>query len=173
MQNLELKAFYPHLKKAVERAEALDVYPEWTHRQVDTYYIVPDGKLKLRQVEGQTAELISYKRPAKASAKVSDYQLYSSQQGDELHDVLSHVLEVDVQVIKERTLYVWHNVRIHIDSVEQLGSFIEFEAVVGETDDFETSQKRISFLIDHFGIHPNDLLDVGYYELLKRSTLDA
>ncbi len=168
MKNLELKAYYKNHHSAVERAKALRLHREWTRNQVDTYYVVTHGKLKLRRVDGQPAELISYKRPEAAKAAVSDYRLFQTEYAQDLHQVLSHVHEVDVQVIKERTLYVWKNVRIHIDRVETLGDFIEFEAVMGEKDDIEVSKKRIYFLIEHFDIQPSDLVTVGYYELLKR-----
>ncbi len=167
VHNLELKARYKNLDQAVELAEALELSREWSRKQVDTYFVVPEGKLKLRQVEGRAAELISYKRPEKVNAKVSDYRLYHSSNGDVLAETLSHVLEVDLQVIKERTLFMWHNVRIHLDKVERLGHFIEFEVVMGETDDLETAHERIDFLMIHFGIQADHLVDVGYYELLK------
>jgi predicted adenylyl cyclase CyaB len=173
MQNLELKAHYEDDQQAVKRAQALNINREWTRTQVDTYYIVSDGKLKLRQVDGQQAELISYKRPEKANAKVSDYRLYHSKSGDVLHQVLSHVHEVDTQVVKQRTLYLWENVRIHIDRVESLGNFIEFEAVMSEQDDIKISQQRIDFLIEHFDIQPEHFIDTGYYELLKKDQLHA
>jgi len=36
-------------------------------------------------------------------------------------------------VSKRREIYLWHNVRIHLDAVTGLGSFVEFEAVLGRS----------------------------------------
>ena len=44
---------------------------------------------------------------------------------------LSETLGVDVVVEKRRHLLLWKTVRIHLDEVTGLGSFVELEAVAG------------------------------------------
>lgn len=167
MQNLELKARYHDLEKAAELAETLGATHEWTRQQIDIYFRVPAGKLKLRCVNGHDAELIAYQRPAVADAKVSDYIVHSEKNADSLERVLSHILPVEARIVKQRTLYLWNNVRIHLDHVEQLGVFIEFEAVLGKAEDVTASRQRIEFLSTHFAIQKKNLVTVGYFELLK------
>jgi adenylate cyclase class IV len=36
---------------------------------------------------------------------------------------------------QRREIYLYHNVRIHLDEVEDLGTFLEFEAVLGPNVD--------------------------------------
>ena len=48
---------------------------------------------------------------------------------EELKAALTATLGVKVVVCKERRLIVWEGVRIHLDRVAELGSFIEFEAL--------------------------------------------
>ena len=111
MQNLELKAKYPDLKKAKSTAEEIGAIFTWTQKQTDTYFNVASGKLKLRQDDGGSSELIGYTRPELSDARVSDYLLYSTSSPDVLKDVLSRTLDQLLVVIKNRTLYLWKNVR--------------------------------------------------------------
>jgi predicted adenylyl cyclase CyaB len=70
-------------------------------------------------------------------------------------------------VEKTRTLFLWRNVRIHLDEVADLGSFIELEAVLsGEHDDAE-GQQQLVFLQREFGIAPDDLIETSYLEMIR------
>ncbi len=167
MKNVELKAVIDDPEKVRRKAEELGASFKWTALQVDRYWTVPRGKLKLRQQEGAGAELIAYMRPDEAQAKVSEYVIYRSQDGDRLAETLSRVLVSDVVVRKRRTLYLWQNVRIHLDEVEGLGSFIEFEAVTAESD-LESAQEKVSQLISYFHITPAMMISGGYADLMKQ-----
>ena len=167
MQNLELKAAYDNLDRAFEIAEAIGAKRQWTKQQIDTYFIVPSGKLKLRKVPEQPAELIAYQRPDERSAKLSNYYIYRSLDGASLEHVLSRALAVDLDVKKERTLYLWENVRLHFDRVQELGNFIEFEAVL-KNSELKESREGLGFLQSQFEIQNEQLITVGYYELLKK-----
>jgi len=167
VKNLEIKARYSGLGNAVQILSALGVDEVWTHKQIDTYFKIPDGKLKLRQVDGDLAELIFYKRPKEQGAKISHYFLFQTDFGENLKNVLGPALHVDLVVEKTRTLYLWENVRIHLDKVVGLGDFIEFEAVLSETEELTESEKRIGFLRQKFRITDEHLIGDGYYELLE------
>ncbi|MBN1480524.1 class IV adenylate cyclase [candidate division KSB1 bacterium] len=173
MQNLELKAKYPHIERAFELAGTIGAQQHWTKKQIDSYFSVPNGKLKLRQVENENGELIAYIRPTDQNAKVSDYYIYKTATPTVLKKVLSHVLPFDIDVVKERTLYTWKNVRIHIDNVQGLGGFLEFEVVMNEEKDALSAQENLIFLQSHFQIQPSYLIDCGYYELLKGAVTHA
>ena len=170
MQNLEIKAWYTDFENAQRLSDAIGARKMWTKRQVDSYFVTKAGKLKLRQVENAPAELIAYQRPNAAAAALSDYFIYTSQNSDVLRQCLEHALGIDVNVVKTRTLYLWKNVRIHLDKVDGLGAFIEFEAVLDDHESPGTSQERIEFLLTHFQIQEHQLIDVGYYELLKEKS---
>ncbi len=54
----------------------MDARLEWTRRQVDTFFAVTDGWLKLREMDGAPAELISYRRPTDdAGPRPSEYDV--------------------------------------------------------------------------------------------------
>ncbi len=165
MKNLEIKAFFPDLKKAENITLAIGAKKIWEHVQRDTYFKVNKGKLKLRQVDGEPAELIFYDRPPIKDSKISSYSIYRTVKADELSAVLAKFLDIDLVVLKTRILYLWQNVRIHLDRVNNLGTFIEFEAALDGEKNVKASQDRMQFLINSFSIKQNDLLSKGYYEL--------
>lgn len=115
---------------AEEKAQVLGACWQWTRLQRDTYFRTNGGKLKLRQADGEEAELIAYHRPDNPEARLSDYQIYRRADADLLLPLLAATVTVDRVVEKTRILYLWKNIRIHLDRVAHLGSFIEFEAVL-------------------------------------------
>jgi adenylate cyclase, class 2 len=167
MRNLELKARYADLAAAAHIAEKLGAHLQWTKTQIDTYFSVPQGRLKLRQMEGESSQLIAYVRPQIADAKLSDYRIFYTDAADDLLTVLSRALKPDVRIVKKRTLYLWKKVRIHLDCVDGLGDFIEFEAVLDSDYHEPEAQDDIDFLKNLFKIAADDLCESGYYELAK------
>ncbi len=130
-RNLELKAVDPD--PAATRAAALAHGAEEAGvlRQRDTYFHAVQGRLKLREVEGATAELIAYARADREGPKVSTYRIVPVFDPEALSAALHDALGTRVVVEKERTLLLWRTVRIHLDRVAHLGSFLELEAVAG------------------------------------------
>ncbi len=62
MTNIELKAKYNDIEFALNVTQSLGATFHWQDEQIDTYYKVPMGRLKLRQCGRDSAELIAYKR---------------------------------------------------------------------------------------------------------------
>lgn len=71
-----------------------------------------------------------------------------------------------VQVRKTREVFKHGNTRIHLDDVERLGSFIEFEYVVDEESPVEDGKEVLESLKQHFGIREEDLIATSYSDLL-------
>ena len=121
-------------------------------RQVDTYFAVPRGRLKLRETAGpngdhRAAELIGYARPDVAGARWSAYHRVSVAPGDAstLKNALAATIDVRVVVSKVREVGLLDRTRVHLDRVEGLGCFVELETVVGPDEggagaDVELSQ---------------------------------
>lgn len=108
--------------------------------QVDTYFRVPCGRLKLREIESdgiRFAELIQYDRPDVAGARTSTYQRIDV--NPELKSALLAALGELVTVRKRRTVAIWQATRVHLDVVEGLGQFVELETVL---DAAEGSKER-------------------------------
>ncbi len=167
-RNLELKARCGDLHQARRRARALSATGPGELRQCDTYFHVQTGRLKLRETEGKPAELIFYERPNESAVKGSDYDVIPIAAAEEFKRALSTALGVRAVVRKRRELYLWHNVRIHLDDVEGLGGFIEFEAVISTDDDEVISKKRLAHLCEALEVRPEDQIAVSYCDLITR-----
>ena len=128
-RNVELKARDPDPEATLARALRAGATDHGVIRQRDTYFAVPQGRLKLREEEPGGARLISYRRPDAADERVSDYRLVPVPDPDGLRAALAETCGVRVEVVKRRRLLLWERVRIHLDEVEGLGSFLELEAV--------------------------------------------
>jgi predicted adenylyl cyclase CyaB len=168
-RNLELKARCADPARAETVLRELGATREWSLRQVDTYFVVPRGRLKLREQEGRAvAELIAYDRPNVIAVRASDYQLVPVPDPAPLKSALTRTLDVRVVVAKQRTLWMWHNVRIHLDHVESLGTFLEFEAVLESPDEPDgRSRERLGQLTRLLRIRDEDRIAVSYSDLLE------
>jgi predicted adenylyl cyclase CyaB len=135
--------------------------------QVDTYFRSPDAaRIKLRRINNELAELITYARGNTASARSSLYTIEPVADFDAQLAALSEKLGVLCVVRKRRELFGWNNVRIHLDEVDGLGTFIEFEGVVWDEADEHISRRRVDQLVKEFAIAPADQIGVSYSDLV-------
>lgn len=165
MINIEIKARYPDRARAhacLRRLKAEQHRVEW---QRDTYFVVPRGRLKLRERDGGPDQLIYYERPNRFGPKRSDYDLLPVEDGEAWLALLSRFMDVWGVVEKSREVWLWENVRIHLDDVRGLGAFLEFEAVI---DDHDIAQEydKVYYLMTRFGLGPDDLVEGSYSDLL-------
>jgi len=133
MVNVELKARLPNPETLRRRLRALGARHAGTLRQTDTYFQVPRGRLKLREMDGRRVELIAYERPDDRRERVSNYDI-APIEGDAalLKQALARALGVRVVVRKERDLWLLRSTRVHLDEVAGLGAFVELETVAGD-----------------------------------------
>src|SRR5205807_6832046 len=166
-RNLELKARHADLAAARNVVQAIaEVQAGRVEIQVDTYFRVPQGRLKLREINEESATLIFYERPDRAAARICNYQLVPVLDAGALKAALAAALGMRGVVRKRREIYFWHNVRIHLDEVAGLGTFVELEAVLAADDDEGLAQERLDHLCKMLGIAPADLLSQSNADLL-------
>ncbi len=164
-RNVELKAHDPDPQRTLERALAAGAEDRGLLRQRDTYFGVAHGRLKLREEEPGGATLIAYERPDAASERVSDYRLVPVADPEALRDALGAASGVRAVVLKRRHLLIWQTVRIHLDEVRGLGSFLELEAVAEPGSDLGRERGLIARL--------RELLEIGDDALREGSYADA
>ena len=168
-RNVEIKARCADLDAARERAREAGAEFARVERQRDTYFRCKEGRLKLREVEsdgGRRAELIDYVRADEGGPRVSRYTVKPVRFPGLLRRWSAWRRGVLVEVIKRRELWLWRGVRIHLDEVSGLGSFVELEAVVDHIGDEAEAGKRCQAMIDRIGIGEEDMLGVSYSDLL-------
>ena len=135
-----------------------------TDHQIDTYFRVPQGRLKLREGNIENS-LVFYSRPNTAGAKESEVTLSAIPPGSEIKTVLSKALGVMIAVDKKREIYFVDNVKIHLDEVHELGKFLEVEAI-GKPEDRAKLQRQCDDFQDEFGVTIEDFVAVSYSDLL-------
>lgn len=183
-RNIELKARCEDLDVAGAAAVRVGAVLTRSELQRDTYFDTTSGRLKLRECWNLAsgtgpidftcpddpparAELIWYHRRDEAVARGSDYTIVHVMESGALRGMLAGSLGVVSEVVKRRTLYMLDNVRIHLDAVRGLGTFIEFEAVMspGRTD--EAERAKVERLQAEFRIAPSDILSGSYSDMLQ------
>lgn len=170
-RNIELKARFGELARGHEAAQRLGAVRQADQHQIDTYFHCTRGRLKLREIVGGESQLIAYARPDHAEAKASDYILVAIPQPAALKEALAQAQGQWLVVDKKRAIYLWENVRIHLDEVAGLGNFLEFEAVLGEGHTDEQGHAQLRYLSGAFGVTAADLLTGSYSDLLARRSL--
>ena len=165
-RNLERKVRHADLEAARAALQAMGARHEGVQHQTDTYFHARAGRLKLRQIEGQEAVLIWYDRPEDAEVRTSRYYLVPVPDPALLLTALAGALGLRGEVRKRRDVWHWHNVRVHLDEVEGLGTFVEFEAVLAPGEAEAVSQERLKELSARLALRPEDTLRASYAELL-------
>jgi predicted adenylyl cyclase CyaB len=84
--------------------------------------------------------------------------------------MLAETLGVVVEVRKSRQLYMFENARIHLDSVDGLGTFVEFEVVGEETSHTRTLMRR---LCQGFRFSENSGIPGSYADLILGSKVTS
>jgi predicted adenylyl cyclase CyaB len=163
-QNLELKARILSMSDAVQAARNLNIHLKGILHQRDVYYNVPHGRLKLRIINAVKGEMIYYNRPDKEGRRYSDYFIIPVSNPKTANEFFKAALGQKVVVDKRRQLFLYKNGRIHLDIVQGLGSFIEFEVLVK----YGKTQARIlmEFLSRHFKIKRSSTIAVSYSDLV-------
>src|SRR5262245_45845989 len=114
--NIEFKAITNRL--AEQEALLLKQDPLFIgeDHQVDTYFNINSGRLKLREGNIENA-LIHYEREDNAAAKASHVLLYHHKPDKALKDILIKTLGIKAVVDKRRRIYFIDNVKFHFDRV--------------------------------------------------------
>ena len=151
-RNIELKALDPDPARSLAVCLELGAEDRGVLRQRDTYFRTRAGRLKLREEEPGGAVLIQYDRPDAAQARESRYRLTRVEDADELRASLDAALGTLVVVDKERHLLLWDGVRIHLDTVQGLGSFVELEGVAPPESNLTPEREKVARLQAELGI---------------------
>jgi adenylate cyclase class 2 len=163
---IEIKARCNNPDEIREKLRSLDALAMGTDRQVDTYFVVPEGRLKLRRGNIENT-LIQYHRSNKSGPKLSNVKLYKPHDADALYATLSAALPVLVEVDKRREIYFIENVKFHIDHVESLGDFIEIEAIDEKHEIGVTKlNEQCEYYLKLLKVNPDDLMTHSYSDML-------
>ena len=165
--NIEFKARMRDEKRVRAALKSLRSRVAGTDHQIDTYFQIPSGRLKLRQGNIENA-LIFYQRENSAKVRPSHVLLCEFSdpaQVRTLRKVLASALGIAAVVDKVREIYYVDNVKIHLDRVRRLGKFLEVEAFV-KKGNLRRARKQANEIKELFGVLPEDILADSYSDLI-------
>ncbi|MEL7472057.1 MAG: class IV adenylate cyclase [Planctomycetota bacterium] len=164
MLNVEYKAELREPELARAALERIGAEHEATLRQIDTYYHVPTGRLKKRDVPGRPSEYIVYERADRPSPKLSKFSLLDTSAFQERYG--QRPLPVLVVVEKSRELLLLGDVRIHLDDVKDLGRFLEIEALVSPRQHVAQCHSIVAHLREKLGPTIGEPISSSYMDLM-------
>ena len=176
---VEIKAKIDDINLTRKKLTSLKAEHVGTFRQIDTYFAVPKGRLKLRETGDQErAELVYYEREDVAAPKRSDVFIVKVQKQALFKKMLENVLQTKVVVDKVREIYQLYTfegeksrrIRVHLDKVLGLGTFIEFEMEAsGRTEETLKEDRRIlELFMEKLEISRDSFQKLSYSDLFGR-----
>lgn len=171
--NFEFKARHSDIAEAERILQQHQPLFLGEDHQVDTYFCVPNGRLKLREGNIEQA-LIFYQRTNVAGAKQSDVILYQHAADPALKQILMQSLGIKTIVDKRRRIYFIDNVKFHFDTVRELGSFLEVEAIDKDGSiGLSKLKEQCRFYQEILGVADADFIAESYSDMLlaKKSSL--
>lgn len=165
--NFEFKARSKDISLPEEKLLKLDPVFKGEDHQLDTYFNIEKGRLKLREGNIENS-LIYYERKDVAGSKQSDVLLYQFEPDPSLKEILIKVHGVKVIVDKTRKIYFVDNVKFHFDTVAGLGTFVEVEAINKNNLPTEKLKDQCDFYANFLGIQPSDFESESYSDLLLK-----
>lgn len=167
-RNVEIKARVADPDLIRSRAASLASGPSEILEQTDTFFIVPRGRLKVREFSDGSGELISYERPDQPGPKESVYSRFACQNARALVETLGGVLPVRERVVKRREVFMVGRTRVHLDQVEHLGPFVELEVVLRVDEPAEAGEQEARALLSALGIQQEALVAAAYVDLIEK-----
>ena len=165
--NFEFKASCKDILACEKKLALLN--PEFIgeDHQKDTYFNVPAGRLKLREGNIENA-LIYYERMDIPGAKQSNIILYQTSASTELKKILIKMHGIKKVIDKRRRIYLIDNVKFHFDKVENLGCFLEVEAIdIDGTRGIETLKQQCNAYAKILNIAQSDYLSLSYADMAE------
>jgi predicted adenylyl cyclase CyaB len=167
-RNVEIKARVADLTTVRSTAASMASGEGVVIEQTDVFFVVPRGRLKVRQFGDLSGELIAYDRQDAAGPKESVYTRVRCADAAALARALETVLPVRGRVRKRREVFIVGRTRVHLDDVQHLGSFVELEVVLDDHESLEEGRREAERLMNALAISPSMLVSGAYIDLLEQ-----
>ncbi|XP_023167713.1 uncharacterized protein LOC111597316 [Drosophila hydei] len=173
-RNVEIKARIPGGPSEFERR--LAIARQLTNSdgeliiQRDVFFNSPKGgRLKLRYLEPPArSQLVYYDRPDVAGPKLSKYNKIDVDEPSVLEKMLGQSNGALGVLAKRRLLFLHEQTRIHMDDVQDLGHFMEFEVCLRPEQTLQQGQAIAEQLSRTFDIAADDLMTGSYFDALNK-----
>lgn len=119
-------------------------------------------------MQTKKSELIQYFRPDQGGPKLSTYHKIDLDEPELMEKILAESIGIRGEVRKTRHLFMHDQTRIHLDDVEGLGYFLEFEVVLRSEQSLEDGTAIANELMKVFEIEEKDLIEGAYMDKLEK-----
>ena len=167
MKNIELKIKVNNFIEIEKLLKILGAKYKGTLSQKDTYFNCIKGRLKIREINNKNFEIIFYDRPDKSINKLSSYFVMPIKRDKfkEIKSILKLSMGIKVIVSKKRNLWLFENTRIHLDSVNKLGKFLELETVLEKISE-QKGKKEYMEIYNLLKLDKFEKISLSYSDLL-------
>ncbi len=168
---VELKSKVDGLDVVRRKLTTIGAQPVGMFRQTDVYFNVPEGRLKLREVEGRNkVELIYYEREDAAGPKRSSVFILEIHEAEVFKNLLQRLLKTSAIVEKTREIFQYEGTQIHLDKVEDLGYFVEFERETSlDAHTIKRDLQILEKLMEKLELDSKNLEKLSYSDLIQRN----
>jgi adenylate cyclase class 2 len=167
IKNFEFKAKIGNIETFENKLLELNPKLQGEDHQIDTYFNVKIGRLKLREGNIENA-LINYIRENTADSKKSEVILYQHEPNKALKEILELQLGIKIVVDKVRKIYFIDNVKFHFDNVKGLGTFMEVEAIDYDNSiSLEKLKEQCDYYFSFFELNKSNLIEKSYSDLME------
>jgi len=167
-RNVEIKARIDSVESMASKVAPIADEGPIDLAQDDTFFVCASGRLKLRTFAVDRGELIFYRRADQRGPKESFYLRSATASPGTLRQSLALAYGEAGRVRKQRTLFLAGRTRIHLDSVEGLGCFLELEVVLTDDEPVEAGIREAHELMARLGIERSQLVEEAYVDLLAQ-----
>lgn len=169
MINIELKLKVNDFKKIFSNLKNINAKFEGLLSQIDTYYNCKGKRLKIREINNKSYQLIDYLRQDRTDSKISDYKIQEldKKQLKQYKQQFKNMYGESVIIHKNRELWIYKNTRIHLDKVRKLGKYIELETVIKNSERFSQLEKEHKDVIKLLNLDEYVKVSKSYSDLLS------
>ena len=166
IKNFEFKARIDEIEKYENKLLTLNPKFQGLDHQIDTYFNAKQGRLKLREGNIENS-LINYDRENVTGSKESQIILYQHEPNVALKNILTRQLGIKIIVDKKRKIYFIDNIKFHFDIVDNLGTFMEVEAIdSNEEFTIEELKEQCDKYYNFFELTQDNIIDKSYSDLI-------
>lgn len=167
MLNLEIKVVASNLKEVKNKVLEIKALDKGVLNQIDTYFIIGNKRLKLRE-EKDANYLVLYLRKNIKESRVSKYYILNIPKYllSIIKILLTIIFGVKIIINKKRELFIYKNTRIHLDSVDNLGRYIELETVFKKNSKEGDLKKEHNLLLETLGLDKLEKISKSYSDMV-------
>lgn len=162
--NLEIKVKVESHSKIIRKLKELNAEYCGVLKQKDVYFNIKYSLLKLRIENGNESVIFYNREESKSKTRWSDYSILHLKNNDG-ENFFSKLFNIEAVVEKKRQLYIFDNTRIHLDTVKNLGKFIELETIVVKNK--KVAERRFNFINNYLELNKSEEIRKSYKNLLE------